>query len=101
MENWNSGISPLGATLNSDFDYYCAILPDGTAHSDGGGTVAGSLRVSDPKEHSENPWGVSLPLLGADVVVPQTRESDASMGRGGVVLYGVARSESTGVNRGG
>ena len=49
---------------------------------------SGSLRVSDPKEHSENPWGVSLPLLGADVVVPQTRESDASMGRGGVILYG-------------
>ena len=68
---------------------------------DGGGTVAGSLRVSYPKEHSENPWGVSLPLLGADVVVPQMRESDASMGRGRVVLYGVARSESTGVNRGG
>ena len=56
---------------------------------------------TDPKEHSENPWGVSLPLLGADVVVPQTRESDASMGRGGVVLYEVARSESTSVNRGG
>ena len=55
----------------------------------------------DPKENIEDPWGVSLSLLGADVMVPQTRESDASMGRGGVVLYGVARSESTGVNRGG
>ena len=31
----------------------------------------------------------------------QTRESDASMGRGAIILYGVARSESTGVNRGG
>ena len=49
------------------------------------------------RTHGEYP----LPLLGADVVVPQTRESDASMGRGGVVLYGFARSESTGVNRGG
>ena len=59
------------------------------------------LGASGYRTRSENPWGVSLPLPGADVVVPQTLESDASMGRGGVILYGVARSESTGVNPGG
>ena len=46
-------------------------------------------------DNTESNW------VAPDVVVPQTRESNASMGRGGVVLYGVARSESTGVNRGG
>ena len=34
--------------------------------------------------------GVSLSLPGADVMVPQTRESGVSVGRGGVVLHGVA-----------
>ena len=42
-----------------------------------------------------------MPLPGADVVVPQTRESSVSVGRGGVVLHGVARSKSTSVDRGG
>ena len=60
-----------------------------------------SLRVSDLKEHTNDPWGVSLPLPGADVVVSQTRESSISVGRGGVVLHGVARSKSTSVDRGG
>ena len=45
--------------------------------------------------------GVSLSLPDADVMVPQTRESGVSVGRGGVVLHGVARPKSTGVNRGG
>ena len=62
--------------------------------------VAGSLRVSDPKEHTDDPWGVSLPQLGADVVVPQTRESGVSVGRGRVVFHGVAQSESASVNSG-
>ena len=60
----------------------------------GKGTVAGSLRVSDPKEHTNDPWGVSLPVPGADVVVPQTRESGVSVGCGRIVFQGVARSES-------
>ena len=34
-------------------------------------------------------------------VVPQTREPSISVGRGGVVLHGVARSKSTSVDRGG
>ena len=45
--------------------------------------------------------GVSLSLPDADVMVPQTRESGVSVGRGGVVLHGVARPKSTSVNRGG
>ena len=45
--------------------------------------------------------GITLPLPGADVVVPQTRESTISVGRGGVVLHGVVRSKSTSVDRGG
>ena len=49
-----------------------------------------SFRVSDPKEHIDDPWGVSLSLPGADVMVPQTRESGVSVRRGGVVLHGVA-----------
>ena len=56
--------------------------------------------VSDPKENFDDPWGVSLSLTGADVMVPQTRESGVSLGRGGVVLHGVARPKSTSVNRG-
>ena len=42
---------------------------------------------------------VSLSLPGADVMVPQTRESGVSVGRGGVVLHGIARAKSTSVNR--
>ena len=53
------------------------------------------------KEHTNYPRGVSLPLPGADVVVPQTREYGISLGREGVVLHVVARSESTSVDRGG
>ena len=37
--------------------------------------VEPSLRVSDLMEHTDDPWGVSLSLPGADVMVPQTRES--------------------------
>ena len=59
------------------------------------------LGASDPKEHTDGPWGVSFSLPSADVMVPQTRESGVSVGRGGVVLHGVARSKSTSVNRGG
>ena len=53
------------------------------------------------KEHTDDPWGVSLSLPGADVVVPQTRESGVSVGRGGVVFHGVAQSKSASANRGG
>ena len=63
--------------------------------------VEPSLRVSDLKEHTDDPRGVSLSLPGADVMVPQTRESGDSVGRGGVVLHGVARPKSTSVDRGG
>ena len=64
-------------------------------------SVAGSFRVPDPKENLDDPWGVSLSLPGADVMVPQTRESGVSVECGGVVLQGVARPESTSVNCGG
>ena len=64
-------------------------------------TVPRSFRVSDPKEQTDDPWGVSLSLPGAVVMVPQARESGLSVGQGGVVLHGVSRPESTSVNRGG
>ena len=54
-----------------------------------------------PRENIDDPWRVSLSLPGADVMVPQMRESGVSMGRGGIVLHGVARPKSTNVNRGG
>ena len=53
------------------------------------------------RRNSNDPWGVSLSLPGADVIVPQTRESGVSMGRGGVILHGIVRSKLTSVGRGG
>ena len=60
-----------------------------------------SFRVPDPKEYLDIPWGVSLSLPGADIMIPEMRESGVSVGCGGVVLHGVARPKSTSVNCGG
>ena len=42
-----------------------------------------------------------MSLPGADVMVPQARESGVSMGRGVVVLHWVARPKPASVDRGG